>query len=414
MIYESLIAPSEFSILQREVKRALLTYDKVKLIDPSDRDIMPSNAFMSTIIGMPLFGIDTGPVRPMGKANGYDNGFDKLILDLSPAVEQGLVETISTYDQSETKNATIGAVLTGGYPLNTQFVFWLYRSMAQNQDFLKSAIEIDTSTLLKLFDSEKDIALKGVGDGGINNIPALPKIELQHLNNELSEFLTNIARSRIASFIKYAGYCEQKNLIPLFPANIYGQITGRILNNTKSVLEQLDDDKFWLKKNRVLSLCHEEYLVDEILDKMSVRDVLKLRTVAWEKQAKAREELFNSIGVISSEIENELDFNKVAQVKVREYRKIASELELERKKIEFKIKCDMGTGLIGGSTGMMGLLSQLGSPISSIALTLAAGGIWALERSKEYVPALRELRIKEEELKRGAGFGIQNFYTRFK
>lgn len=414
MIYESLIAPSEFPILERDVKRALLTYDKVKLIDPSDRDVMPSNTFMSTIIGIPLMGIDTGPIRPMGKTIGYDNSFDKLISDLLPAVKQGLVETISTYDQSETKQATIGAVLTGGYPLNTQFVFWLYRNMAQNQDFLKSAIEFDISALLKLFDSEKDIALKGGGDGGINNIPALPKIELEQLNDETSEYITVIARSRIASFIKYAGYCEQKNLIPLFPSDIYGQIASRLLNNTRSVLEELDDDKFWLKRNRVLSLCHEEYLVDAILDNISIKDVINFRTKIWDKQARAREELFNSIGVLSSEIENEIDFNKAAQLKVQEYRKTASELELERKNLKFRIKCDIGTGLFGGSAGMTGLLSQLESPISSIALTLAAGGIWALEKSKEYVPALRELRKQEEELKRGAGFGIQNFYTRLK
>jgi hypothetical protein len=75
MIYEALIAPHERSLTLREVKRALLTYDKVILIDPADRDMMPGNSFMSAIMGMPLFGMDIGPIRPMGKTLGYDEQF---------------------------------------------------------------------------------------------------------------------------------------------------------------------------------------------------------------------------------------------------------------------------------------------------------------------------------------------------
>ena len=262
MIYESLIAPSEFSIVERDVKRALLTYDKVKLVDPADRDVMPANSFMSTIMGIPLMGINTGPVRPMGKTKDYDNKFNQVIDNLKPAIKQGLVETISTYDQEETKKTTIGAVLTGGYPLNTQFVFWLYRNMAQNQDFLISAVSQDAKELIKMLDQESELALKGGGDGGINNIPALPLMDIQELNDYQAESLTQIARSRIASFIKYAGFCEQKNLIPIFPSNVYGKIAEKILNNTKSILNEVEEDDFWIHRNRVLSLCHEEYLVE--------------------------------------------------------------------------------------------------------------------------------------------------------
>ena len=81
--------------------------------------------------------------------------------------------------------------------------------------------------------------------------------------------------------------------------------------------------------------------------------------------------------------------------------------------VKFKIKCDLGIAALGGGTALTGLLSQLASPVT-MGLTLAAGGIWVFDKSKEYVPALRELKNKEHEMKRGASFGIHEFYTRLK
>ena len=89
-------------------------------------------------------------------------------------------------------------------------------------------------------------------------------------------------------------------------------------------------------------------------------------------------------------------------------------MEIERANLHFKIKCDIGMGVLGGGSAFSGLLTQLQSPLASMGVTLAAGGMWALEKSKDYVPALRKLKNKEESQKRGAGFGLQNFYSRIK
>jgi len=114
MIYECLIAPSESPTSLREIKRALLTYDKVFLIDPSDRDIMPSSSWMATTSGMPFFSMPCGPIRPMGKTIGYDNIFERIIDECRLGIEQGLIEVISTYNIAESQNICIGGVNTGG------------------------------------------------------------------------------------------------------------------------------------------------------------------------------------------------------------------------------------------------------------------------------------------------------------
>lgn len=413
MIYECLIAPSESPNSLLEIKRALLTYDKVRLVDPGDRDVMPSNAFMSTIMGVPLFGMSMGAVRPMGKVLGYDEIFEKITGSCKPAIKQGLIEVISTYDIPATQGSfTIGSVPTGGYPLNTQFVFGLYRNMSQDQGFLTQAISGSKRRLLENSDLTNELSLKGVGDGGINDIPALPLIDGLDLSKEQAECLTNIARARIASMIKYAGFCEMKNLVPVFNGSVYGNIVAKLLNNAHAVLEEIEEDQYWLKRNRVLEICHEEFLDEDSLNSMSIEQVIKLRSTAWGKQAESRESLFSSIGKIALEIDNHRLFQDKSVEVIRKYRKDSESLIRERQDLNFKIKCEMGKATLGGGTAFIGLLSQLSSPLASMGLTLAAGGMWAFDKSKEYVPALKQLKSQEAELKRGAGFGLHEFYSR--
>lgn len=415
MIYDCLVAPTESPNSLLEVKRALLTYDKVILIDPSDRDVMPSNAYMSTIMGMPLFGMDMGAVRPMGKVLGYDDIFEKIIDTCKPAIQQGLVEVITTYDIPKTKGSfTIGGVPIGGYPLNMQFVFWLYRSMAQDQNFLTQAISGSKKNLINNAQLSNELALKGVGDGGINDIPALPMINDDSLSKEENERLTQIARARLAATIKYAGFCEMKELVPVFNGTVYGNIVSELLNNAHSVFSNIEDDQFWLRRNRVLELCHEEYLDEKILESMSIEQVIKLRSKAWGTQAASRESLFSSIAEIALELDSKDLFQGKAKDLVNKYRKESEALVSERQNVHFKIKCELGKATLGGGTALIGLLSQLSSPMASMGLTLAAGGMWALDKSKEYVPALKKIKNKELQLKRGAGFGLHDFYSRLK
>lgn len=414
MIYDALLVPKESPPTLREIKRALLTYDKVVLVDPSDRDVIPTNAFMSTIIGMPLLGIDMGPVRPMGKTLGYDDQFSRTVELARDAISEGLIEVRRTYQNEGAGKLTIGAVLTGGYPLDTRFVFWLYRAMASDPSFLRDSVLSDSTDLVKELDASPELSLSGRGDGGINDIPALPLLDIKLPSEDARTALTNISRSRLASFVKYAGYCEAKSLVPVFSYGTYGGIAQRLINNASEVLTDRGHDEWWSKRNHILELCHEEFLVDQRLDQLSIREVVRLRTTAWGRQAKAREGLFGSVYTLCKEIGNSEDFKAKAIPLIQAYRKSSEELVRERKRLAFELKCDIGVAVLGGGTGLIGLLSQLASPAASIGMTLAAGGMWALDKAKSYVPALKALRAKEAEMKRGAGFGLHDFYSRLR
>jgi len=74
MIDNALIIPTESPYDSESIKRALMTYDKVYLFSPDDRDIIPSNIYMQLTTGMPL-GMPMEPVRPLGKTANYDEAF---------------------------------------------------------------------------------------------------------------------------------------------------------------------------------------------------------------------------------------------------------------------------------------------------------------------------------------------------
>jgi hypothetical protein len=196
MIYETFIAPRERPNTALEIKRALLAFDKVYIADPNDRDLFPPQTFILAMGMPPIMGINTGPVRPLGKVPGYDNAFDKLMSDIDIARRQGLIDVISSYDRSTSDKTTIGAVLMGNYPLNPRIMLWGYRNIARDNDVIRLAVAGDDE-LLRLSDDEiRSIEIsKCSADGGINNDAELPPLDGILLRDDLRIPLSNIARA---------------------------------------------------------------------------------------------------------------------------------------------------------------------------------------------------------------------------
>jgi hypothetical protein len=409
MIYEALVAPHEQPPTLREIKRALLTFDKVVLVDPADRELIPRNSFMSTLMGLPLFGMDTGPVRPIGKSIGYDDRFERTVETCKPAVEQGLLEVRGTYSPAPRDQFTIGAVKTGGYPLDTAAVYRLYRAMAGSQDYLQAALSDQVQLLEAELEANAEVAQTGQADGSVNDGPSLPTASAV-ASHQNSEALTLIARARVASLIKHAGYCEAKGIVPLFNSAAFGPLVRVLFERTRSFLAAGDEIGEYIRRSRVLELAHQEFLVDERLDSLSVQEVIGLRTSAWGKQASAREALFQSIYRIANDSAEATDFEQKALEAIRQYRVQSEELIRERASLSVSIKCDLGVTTLGGGVAAAGYLSQIESPLPSIAVTLAVGTMWALERAKEYVPKLKEIQAQTSELSRGAGLALHNYY----
>lgn len=414
MIYETFLCPSEFPTTSLNLKRALLSYDKIHIPDPADREYFPPQAF-GMAIGMPPFlGINMGAVRPLGKKANYDNDFDRLMDEIDIARRQGLVDVTSSYDLSTSQKMTVGAVIMGNYPLNPQFLLWAYRNLCRDQAAIGAAITGDDHLFGLSAETVAEIAITQCGaDGSINDDPALPSLNGPLARESLRAEFSVIARARTAAVIKTIGFCAAKQMVPTFGNASYGAVARHIANVAANVIDTVSThDPYFAQRAEVLRIAHEEYVDETILDKMTVDDVLKLRTAAWGKQAQAREEMLRSVAEIGKEVSNSEKFVEIAQDRIRSYRSKAEELEKERAGLDLKIRCDFVAGFagVGTAAASAGFFTQLQSAIGA-ATTLFAGCMYGANKIKEYGPVLQQLRTTEAEFKDDAAFGLQNFYS---
>ncbi len=414
----TIIAPKETAPSLTEVKRALLTFDKVCLISPDDTDLMPSNLLLTAIGMPPFFSMPGGEVRPINRMPGYEDDFSKLLDECKLAIKQGSLEVISTYNKPETQQGFIGMVPTGGYPLNPEFLLYVYRNLASNQQLLTDAINDNMTDLLSNKDLLCSIAKGGSADKAFNingnAISALPNIDAELSDDSLRIPLTQIARGRIATAIKIAGFCESKEMVPFYTSTSYERIINRLLSHVHYTLDQIpDEDRFWEKRNRILRVLHNEYLDHPTLDDMPIKEVLKLRTKVWEKQALGKDKFQSTIIELAIEAKANEDFEGMFVTQIKEYNKLACELEYEREKLKHKLGFSL-TGMFSTIKTAHFTVGSFISPFSNMETTLlcAIAGIGLV--GGIIAPNSISIDEKEKSLKNSKGFALCSAFNNMK
>ena len=179
---------------------------------------------------------------------------------------------------------------------------------------------------------------------------------------------------------------------------------------------------------------YDEFLDDSQLEQMPIKKVLKLRTKIWKNHAEAREKLFESVSQLADEIENDDEFESQCRVRIQESRTISEALERERRFLRSRIFCDLGelapffgkgirnAVIMGGiATGFQSLVHSPFSMETTLVLA-AAGAVQPLTevvgqvsgKVKNYFPEYLKYKAKKQELKRGAGFGLDNYFRRLR
>jgi len=417
MIRSAYLAPTEEPVSLIDVKRALLTFDRVCIADPNDRDLIPPQSFMLALGMPPIFGFNMGAVRPLGKFDDYDNAFDRLMDRLQIARRQGVIDVVSTYDLATSSQGTIGAVLMGDYPLNPRFMLWAYRAVAREPEVLTAAIAGDKRLMSLSEDNFESLSITGSSaDGAINDDPELPLLDGEFSREWLRRLLTCIARARVASTMKSIGFCASKDLVPVFGNSNFDALVGLFAARATQVIDRVaEEDPYWQTRNRVFNIAHSEYINDEILSEMPIDEVLKLRSKAWGEQAKARDELLHAVAELAREAINENDFDQVVRDKIRAYRTVAEDVKRQRSMLSFSINCELIKGAGGVAAPIMagtvadGFLSQMQTAIGA-GTVLLAGCLWAVSRVQELKPLSEQLRSVETEFQDNVCFGLHNFY----
>lgn len=421
MIDNSLIIPTESPYDSESIKRALLTYDKVYLFSPDDRDIIPSNIYMQLTTGMPM-GMPMGPVRPLGKTSNYDVSFEKILKEFAPALKQGSLEVLTAPE--EHKTMTIGAAPLPKDTPPPDFVFGNYRNLISNPEFVSAVSKGIDNNILTLSNDLDQLAPSGQEDKSFQLYVNGQEVQQNYRralydgfcsSDEERLVLTRLCHSRIGFLMKSIGYCESKGISSFTTdPGLAGTIQLLERNYQKIVTDVQQEEKIMLFDNlsKLENLVFSEYVETQTLNELSPNQILKLRTKSWGKANEGKAALKAMLREIALENSDPDKFIETCKKEIDKYIKECEDYEHEAQKLKIKLLCNFGTILTGGTAGAPLLEQLIAAP--TIGLMVGLGSAITFIYGEKRLPDILDLLKKQEELNELKGYSLFRPYRQLK
>ena len=419
MIANSIILPTEQPVDIHDIKRALLTYDKVYLPSPDDREIIPPNTYQNAVFAslgfptMPL-GMPEGPIKPLGKTDNYDENFERIIEECKSAISQGSIEILGAPKYHET--FTILATPMPDDTPNPFFTFINYRQLAENPEF----VELMKKGLTKLkLNDVKDIS-KLIPPGRedeeqtVNGKqrPSKYKLVDENNNEESRIILSSLCHSRIGSLVKYLGYSFNKKLHPYTSDVGYANVISKLEFNFIGSLDSIKSDEELLKKQKRLANLHNiiigEFIDPDKIDNLNIQQVLKRRTKAWGKTQENRSRLIEELNEIALDSGSDSQFERNCRRRFDEFLKVSSEYQHEIDKLKIMLLVDANLFFFLQSQSFHLFEKILKAP--SIETLLIVGSL-GIKYAKQHISSILDIVKKAEEKRESTGYAI---YTNYK
>lgn len=418
MIANSIILPTEQPIDIKDIKRALVTYDKIYIPSPDDRELIPSNTYTNALfasLGFPTMpmGMPDGPIKPLGKTDNYDLLFEKVINECKPALDQGSIEILGAPQYTETVT-TLAAPIPEDTP-NPFFTYINYRQISENPEF----IQLMSKGLEKIeFDKIRDInSLLPSGreneEQSVNDQKRAPKAMLSStgLEKDQEELLSKMCHTRIGTLVKYLGYSFIKDLHPFTTDTGYAGVISKLEFNFIGTVESIEANEELLKRQKRLSALHNvmvsEYIDPERIDKLDVKQILKLRTKAWGKTQKNRKLLITDLNDIALDCENDDKFQRECQRKFDEFLKTTEDYRHEIDKLKLMLIFDANVFAYLNYSEFQLLEKLLKAPSFETLLIVGSLGI---QYAKQHLGAIMDIIKNAEERRKATGYGIYSSY----
>lgn len=414
MIDSTLIIPTEKPYNPNHVKRALLTFDKVYLFSPDDRDIIPSNMYTRLTTGMPM-GVPMGPVRPLGKSDNYDYDFERLIQDFDLAIKQ---ESLSILKKPiEEQSMTIGGIPVPEDTPPPDFVFGNYRNLISNPEFISVVSRGIDNSLLRTTKNIDTLAPSGQEDmsfdfyvNGQKIIQTYQKAQFDGFcsSEEERAILTRVCHARLGFLMKSIGYCDMKgiNAYTTDPG-LAGTIQLLERNYQKVVKEAQTPDNILARLNnlnKLENLIFSEFIDEDILNSLSLKDVLEFRSKAWGKANEGKYALKNTLREIALENTDPDSFIKTCQIEIDKYIKERANYEHEVDKLKIRLFCNFGAIITGSSLGAPLLEQLIAAP--SVGLMVGLGSAIAFIYGERRFPEILDILKKQEEFQSLKGYSL--------
>lgn len=422
MIANSIILPTEMPIDIQDIKRALITYDKVYIPSPDDRELIPPNIYQNALfasLGFPImpFGMPDSAVKPLGKTNNYDKTFELVMKECKAGFSQGSLEILGApkYENS----VTIGAIPIPDDTPNPYFTYMNYRNLSENQELVDLISEGLGKIKLKeiqnidmLIPSCRENEEQSVND---QKRPPKAKLRILDLDNESIEVLSKMCHARIGALVKYIGFSHNKRLHPFTSDVGYAKVMSKLEYNFAGALEAINDDHNFLKRQKQIAslqnIILSEFVDPQRLYNLNIKQILKERTKAWGKTQENRNLLINEISEIAEDCQSDKQFEKACKVKFNEFLKVTRDYQHQVDKLKLMLLFDANLFLLVKGETYVLLEKIIKAPSLETLLILGGiGGVAGLQYIRSQTGLILDLIKKAEDRKETTGYGIYTNY----
>lgn len=418
MIANSLILPTEQPVEIHEIKRALLTYDKVYITSPDDRELLPPNTYQNALLAslgfqtMPI-GMPDGPILPLGKVNDHDRFFELIINECKDAIKQGSVEILRAPKYHET--VTLFAAPIPEDTPNPFFTYINFRQISENAEFVKLMSQgLNKINLQKVGDISSLVPNgRESEEQSVNDQKRPPKalLDTSVHDKDTIAVLSKMCHARIGSLVKYLGYCHNKGLHPFTTDIGYANVISKLEYNFIGTVEGIETSEELIKKQKRLSALHNlivsEYIDPVKVDRMGINDILKQRTKAWGKAQENRNKLITELNEIALDCDSDDRFQRTCNNKFKEFLKVSADYQHEVDKLKLMLLFDANLFFFLKGPEFQLLEKILKAP--SIEALLIVGGL-GIHYAKQHLSAILDIIKLAEERRQATGYAIYSNY----
>lgn len=394
----AVLVPTERPPSSIDVKRALLLFDHVTLLSPSDREFIDPAAYTGMLMPVPfMLGLpNQPPVLPLGKVSGYDETYRRLIKDLRSAEKDGAV--VVEPPAKLFQGFTIGGVPGPDSWANPQYLRANFHFLVGSESVLRQAAKGVGSADSLL---QQDLDALAPGGRGLDrppNMQPLPTLNDGSLPTEVGVAVQRLAAARLGSLIKCIGIAEVTGRVPyVTDAGLVG-VLDHIQNTASTTLAKEAsgerDEEDIRRMMRVERIIFESEGSELKLAKLSIDDVLKLRTQNWGKAKNARAELVKAVRKIALDAKDDTSFDKAVRKSIADYEKAASDGMHELTKLGLKVAAPVLTHLATMPIQTI-VAAAVGLPSWELTLALGAFATWAEKIGPDGWKAFRDYRNRQ-------------------
>ncbi len=407
----TLVLPTEHCEDSLTIKRALLNYEKVYLKNPEDRDFVSGNDLMSIVSNSPgmSFG-NSGFAKPLGKEKNYDLKFEKLLSEFKLALKEGSLVVMNKPQDLYHNGAGIAYHIDDLH----RFVYWNYRNMLANEDFIQAA----SRGLNKnwLFENDFDLLAPSGGDDSIkhadeklnNKIPYTGQVG----SEEELQVLTRMIHARIASISRNLMLCHNHNLVP-FTTNVgYSAVVHQLQNNFSDLVNAAYDGSIEIEEldllGKVEKVMFSDFLDPNKISSLTVKETLKLRSKLWGKYQKNKANLEENLIKVALDTNDLKNFEQEIKKQFQEVLKKNRDFVHERNNLGIKLVCNVGAAGTSSSFAPAVIQSFISAPSLPILLTIACPMAFILAEKR--LPDVRNILKQKGDLKKLPAYDLYKYY----